>query len=57
MWFTFIYFFYLGFGINFEWSKSPTTEVTIHVSESDDDEIDDPDAPDYTDDGKYFNIK
>ncbi|VVC95383.1 unnamed protein product [Leptidea sinapis] len=23
----------IGFGLYFEWSKSPTTEVTIHVSE------------------------
>ncbi|KAL0878912.1 hypothetical protein ABMA27_003911 [Loxostege sticticalis] len=32
----------IGFGLYFEWSKSPTTEVTIHVAESDDeDDIDD----------------
>lgn len=42
----------IGFGLYFEWTKSPTTEVTIHVSESDDeDELNDPDAPDYSDDG------
>ncbi|XP_072931384.1 Golgi resident protein GCP60 isoform X2 [Epargyreus clarus] len=31
----------LGFGLYFEWSKSPTTEMTIHVSDSDDDYGDD----------------
>ncbi|KAJ0176048.1 hypothetical protein K1T71_008222 [Dendrolimus kikuchii] len=28
----------IGFGLYFEWSKSPTTEVTVHVSESDEEE-------------------
>lgn len=28
----------VGFGVYFEWGKSPTTEVTVHISESDDDE-------------------
>ncbi|XP_038212634.1 Golgi resident protein GCP60 isoform X2 [Zerene cesonia] len=37
----------IGFGLHFEWSKSPTTEVTVHVSESDDDE--DGDDDDYGD--------
>ncbi|XP_075976554.1 Golgi resident protein GCP60 [Anticarsia gemmatalis] len=40
----------IGFGLYFEWTKSTSTEVTIHVSESDEDDIDDPDAPDYPDD-------
>ncbi|KPJ20013.1 Golgi resident protein GCP60 [Papilio machaon] len=31
----------IGFGLYFEWSKSPTNEVTVHVSESDDEEVDD----------------
>ncbi|XP_013139892.1 PREDICTED: Golgi resident protein GCP60 [Papilio polytes] len=32
----------IGFGLYFEWSKSPTNEVTVHVSESDEEEeIDD----------------
>ncbi|XP_068628273.1 Golgi resident protein GCP60 isoform X2 [Battus philenor] len=28
----------IGFGLYFEWSKSPTSEVTVHVSESDEEE-------------------
>lgn len=31
----------IGFGVYFEWSKPDTTEVSVHVSESDDDELDD----------------
>ncbi|CAH2041340.1 unnamed protein product, partial [Iphiclides podalirius] len=31
----------IGFGLYFEWSKSPTSEVTIHVSESDEEDVDD----------------
>lgn len=47
----------LGFGLYFEWSKSDTTEITIHVSESDDeDDVKDPDAPDYQDDGNLFKL-
>lgn len=36
-----------SFGVYFEWGKSPTTEVTIQVSESD--EEDDPDEDGYDD--------
>lgn len=28
----------IGFGVYFEWGKSPTTEVSVHVSESDEDD-------------------
>ncbi|XP_077283879.1 Golgi resident protein GCP60 isoform X2 [Arctopsyche grandis] len=28
--------FDIGFGVYFEWTKSPTTQVTVHVAESDD---------------------
>ncbi|XP_030036700.2 Golgi resident protein GCP60 [Manduca sexta] len=38
----------IGFGIYFEWSKSPTNEVTVHVSESD--EEDEADEDGYGDD-------
>lgn len=31
----------IGFGLYFEWSKSPTTEVTVHVSDSDEEDIED----------------
>lgn len=31
----------LGFGLYFEWSKSETSQVSVHVSESEDDEEDD----------------
>lgn len=41
-----IYFWYSGFGLYFEWSKPSTTEVTIHVSESDDDDDADDDGDD-----------
>ncbi|CAG4945898.1 unnamed protein product [Parnassius apollo] len=34
----------IGFGLYFEWSKSPTSEVTIHVSESDEDDDADDDG-------------
>lgn len=40
-----------GFGLYFEWSKSPTTEVTIHVSDSD--EEDDVEEESFPDDGKF----
>ncbi|XP_047028437.1 Golgi resident protein GCP60 [Helicoverpa zea] len=33
----------IGFGLYFEWSKSPTTEVTVHVAESDEEEEDEED--------------
>lgn len=40
----------IGFGVYFEWGKSVTTEVSVHISESDDDEdvLDD-------DDGMYLH--
>ncbi|CAG9788383.1 unnamed protein product [Diatraea saccharalis] len=44
----------IGFGLYFEWSKSPTTEVTIHVSESDDEEDADDDG--YGDADEEFTI-
>jgi hypothetical protein len=31
----------VGFGVYFEWAKPSTTEVTVHVSESDDEDMDD----------------
>ncbi|XP_026478464.1 Golgi resident protein GCP60-like [Ctenocephalides felis] len=32
----------IGFGLYFEWSKSPTTQVTVHITESEDeDELED----------------
>lgn len=31
----------IGFGVYFEWQKPSTTEVTVHVSESDDEDLDD----------------
>ncbi|KAI5700056.1 hypothetical protein M8J76_005348 [Diaphorina citri] len=34
----------LGFGIYFEWNKSPTNQVSVHVSETDDEMISDVDA-------------
>ncbi|XP_073946277.1 Golgi resident protein GCP60 isoform X2 [Choristoneura fumiferana] len=34
----------IGFGLYFEWSKSATTEVTVHVSESDDEDDADDDG-------------
>ncbi|XP_063538752.1 Golgi resident protein GCP60 isoform X1 [Cydia strobilella] len=34
----------IGFGLYFEWSKSPTSEVTVHVSESDDEDDADDDG-------------
>lgn len=50
---SFIHIFdlFLGFGLFFEWSKSPTTDVTIHVSDSE--EEDDPEDDGYGDDGNY----
>ncbi|CAF4875859.1 unnamed protein product [Pieris macdunnoughi] len=33
----------IGFGLHFEWSKSTTSEVTVHVSESDDEDDGDDD--------------
>ncbi|XP_034832746.1 Golgi resident protein GCP60 [Maniola hyperantus] len=39
----------IGFGLYFEWSKSATSEVTVHVAESDDDD----DADDDNDDEEY----
>lgn len=36
----------LGFGIFFEWSKSLTTDITIHVAESDEEEDADEDTYD-----------
>ncbi|XP_059062864.1 Golgi resident protein GCP60 isoform X2 [Achroia grisella] len=39
----------LGFGVYFEWGKSPTTEVTMQLSESDEEEDADDDG--YDDDG------
>lgn len=48
-------FEYLGFGLHFEWSKSMTSEVTVHVSESDDeDDGDDDDDADEGMSGFYF---
>ncbi|KAF9422974.1 hypothetical protein HW555_001517 [Spodoptera exigua] len=37
----------IGFGIYFEWTKSPTTEVTVHVAESDEDDEEDADDDEY----------
>lgn len=34
----------IGFGVYFEWSKPLTTEVSVHISESDEEEDDDEDA-------------
>uniref|UniRef100_A0A8D8PZZ1 Golgi resident protein GCP60 n=1 Tax=Cacopsylla melanoneura TaxID=428564 RepID=A0A8D8PZZ1_9HEMI len=39
----------LGFGIYFEWNKSPTNQVSVHVSETDDEMMSDVDAA-YEDD-------
>jgi hypothetical protein len=41
-----------GFGLYFEWSKSHTTEVTIHVTESDDEDEPDDDGYGDNDEGK-----
>ncbi|XP_050344140.1 Golgi resident protein GCP60 [Nymphalis io] len=38
--------FDIGFGLFFEWSKSPTSEVTVHVAESDDEDDGDEDTND-----------
>ncbi|XP_028156484.1 Golgi resident protein GCP60 isoform X1 [Ostrinia furnacalis] len=46
----------IGFGLYFEWSKSPTTEVTIHVAESDEEDDVDDDGYGDTDDVTEFTI-
>lgn len=33
----------IGFGLFFEWSKSPTEQVSVHISDSEDDDDDDED--------------
>lgn len=38
----------VGFGVYFEWGRSHTTEVSVHISESEDDD----DCLDDDDDGK-----
>ncbi|KAJ8719691.1 hypothetical protein PYW08_011866 [Mythimna loreyi] len=44
----------IGFGLYFEWSKSATTEVTVHVAESDEEDEDDADEDEYTmSDGRF----
>lgn len=40
----------LGFGIYFEWNKSPTNQVSVHVSETDDEVVTDEAAYDDDDD-------
>ncbi|XP_039756976.1 Golgi resident protein GCP60 isoform X2 [Pararge aegeria] len=42
----------IGFGLYFEWSKSATSEVTVHVAESDDEDNNDDDNDD-NDDEEY----
>lgn len=44
---TIFFVFVPGFGIYFEWTKSPTTEVTVHVAESDEDDEEDADDDEY----------
>lgn len=39
--------FDLGFGVYFEWTRSPDAQVTVHISESEDEEEDDDGMSDF----------
>lgn len=34
----------IGFGLFFEWSKSPTEQISVHISDSEDDEEEEEEA-------------
>ncbi|XP_075232568.1 Golgi resident protein GCP60 [Lycorma delicatula] len=44
----------IGFGVYFEWTKSPTNQVSVHVSESEDDDDDVDEDDDDDDDDEEF---
>ncbi|CAH0625539.1 unnamed protein product [Chrysodeixis includens] len=43
----------IGFGLFFEWCKSPTSDVTVHVAESDEEDDDDAEEDEYPVDGQF----
>lgn len=47
----------IGFGVYFEWTKSPTNQVSVHVSESEDEEdYPNEDDEDDEDDGENSRV-